>query len=136
MSSSILQWLSKKCFILGVVFGFLAFFLSQLEGLQKYALPVGSVGGSMFVLWLVLGYASMWRERSKEESMEHVLQDLEERGEAPLTEFMESIFAKRRISYDTQKGYFAVFERVGLIEIVDGRIRSKKREQKSQNSTA
>jgi hypothetical protein len=124
-SSKILQSLSEKCFILGVVFGFLAYLASQSWELQMYVLPIGLVGGVMFVLWLVLLSASMWRERSKEESMEHVLQELEERREAPLTEFMESIFAKRKIPYDTQKEYFAVFERCGLIEIVDGQIKLK-----------
>ena len=134
-SSKILQRLSEKCFILGLLFGFLAFLASQL-GFQTVVLPIGLVGVVMFVLWLVLLYASMRRERSKEESMEHVLQDLEERGEAPLTEFMESTLAKRKIPYDTQKEYFAVFERVGLIEIVDGQIKSKKKEQKLQHSAA
>jgi hypothetical protein len=116
------------------VFGFLAYFASQSEALQTYVLPIGLVGGIMFVLWLVLLASNWWLERSKEESMEHVLQELEKRGEAPLTEFMESIFAKRRIPYDTQKEYFAVFERVGLIEIVDGQIKLKKKEQEDANN--
>lgn len=125
-SSKILQSLSEKCFILGLVFGFLAYLASLSEGFQIYVLPIGLIGVIMFVLWLVLLSASFWRERLKEESMEHVLQELEKRGGAPLTEFMESTFAKRKIPYDTQKEYFAVFERCGLIEIVDGQIKLKK----------
>jgi hypothetical protein len=83
----------------------------------------------MFFLWLAINFLSEWSEGLKEKSMNYVLQELEKQGEAPLTEFMDSIFAKRKIPYDTQKEYFAVFERVGLIEMSEGKIRLKKKEE-------
>jgi len=135
-SFKIMKSLSIMCFYLGFVFIFLAYIASQLEEFQRYAISVGAVGGVMFFLWLAVYALHCWRENSRYRSMNGVLQELEERGgEAPLPEFMDSIFAKRRISYDTQREYFAVFERCGLIEVSDEKIRLKKEEGERANST-